>query len=243
MINMKKSIRMIPFRRKREGKTNYDKRMKLLKSGQIRLLVSYGSKGIRAQAIKFNLKGDEILADATANLLREFGWKFTCPNLPTSYLFGYYFGKLLVEKKVSLVIFDTGMVTPKKGGKYYAFAKGVVDSKISMQINPEVFPSEERIKGSHISGHAKLLKENGLYDKRYSYYLKEKIDVEKITDTFSMVLDKIKQSEKLSKVKSNKNPTKLADSNKKEKSEKGESNTKEENKDKNDGEGIAKNSL
>lgn len=240
---MKKSIRMIPFRRKREGKTNYDKRVKLLKSGQIRLFVSYGSKDIRAQAIKFNLKGDEILADATANSLKEFGWNFTCPNLPTSYLFGYYFGKLLMENKVSQVIFDTGIVTPKKGGKYYSFAKGVIDSKISMQINPEVFPSEERINGSHISGYAKKLKENGLYDKRYSYHLKEKIDAEKITDTFNMVLDKIKKSEKLSKVKPNKNLAKLADSDKKEKSEKGQNNTKEGSKEKNYGKEIAKDSL
>jgi len=200
MINMKKNIRMVPFRRKREGKTNYDRRIKLLKSNQIRLLVSYGSKDIRAQAIKFNLKGDEVLADANAKSLKGFGWDFSCSNLPASYLFGYYFGKLLIEKGISTVIFDTGIVTPKSGGKYYSFAKGIIDSKVSMDVNPDVFPSEERIKGAHIESYSKLLKENGLYDTRYSAHLKLKADAEKIKEAFDKVLEKIKQAEKLSKM-------------------------------------------
>ncbi len=209
MINMKKNIRMVPFRRKREGKTNYDRRIKLLKSNQIRLLVSYGSKDIRAQAIKFNLKGDEVLADANAKSLKGFGWDFSCSNLPASYLFGYYFGKLLIEKGISNVIFDTGVVTPKSGGKYYSFAKGIIDSKVSMNINPDIFPSDERIKGTHIEGYAKTLKENGLYDKRYSAHLKLKADAEKIKEAFDKVLEKIKQTEKISKIKSaNANATK-----------------------------------
>ena len=192
---------MVPFRRKREGKTNYDKRIKLLKSNQIRLLVSYGSKDIRAQAIRFNLKGDEILADANTKLLKGFGWGFSCSNLPASYLFGYYFGKLLIEKGISNVIFDTGMVTPKSGGKYYSFAKAIIDSKVSMNINPDVFPPEERIKGAHIENYSKLLKENGIYDKRYSAYVKAKVDAQKVIETFDIVLAKIKQTEKFSKAK------------------------------------------
>lgn len=197
---MKKNIRMIPFRRKREGKTNYDKRIKLLKSNQIRLLVSYGSKNIRAQAIKFNLKGDEILADANAKSLKGFGWDFSCSNLPASYLFGYYFGRLLVEKGISNVIFDTGIVTPKRGGRYYSFAKGIIDSKVSVNVNPDVFPPEERIKGAHIEGYSKLLKENGLYEKRYSAHVNAKVDAQKIKEAFDDVLAKIKHAEKLSKM-------------------------------------------
>ncbi|HOI18696.1 MAG TPA: 50S ribosomal protein L18 [Candidatus Woesearchaeota archaeon] len=204
---MKKSTRMIPFRRKREGKTSYDRRIKLLKSGQIRLLISYGSRNIRAQAIKFNLKGDEVLADANAKSLNAFGWSFTSSNLPTSYLFGYYFGKLLLEKNLPEVIFDTGMITPKKGGKYYAFAKGVVDSSVSMEVDPAVFPTEDRISGKHITNHVKQLKQKGLYDKRYSYHLKEKIDTEKITELFNNVLEKIKQTNKLSNTKSTAKPS------------------------------------
>ena len=63
---MKKAqnTRSVPFRRKREGRTDYKKRLAMLKSGKARLVVRKTLKNIYAQIIKYDAKGDIIIASA-----------------------------------------------------------------------------------------------------------------------------------------------------------------------------------
>ena len=50
----------VPFRRKREGKTDYRRRLKLLLSGKPRLVVRKTSNHAIAQLVEYTLQGDKV---------------------------------------------------------------------------------------------------------------------------------------------------------------------------------------
>jgi large subunit ribosomal protein L18 len=141
----------IHFRRRREGKTNYKKRLKLLLSEKPRLVYRKTLKYIIGQIINFDKKGDVTLVGITSKILKKYGWKFACDNTPASYLTGYLLGKMALSKGIKEAVLDIGLYTSTKGGRMYAFAKGAIDAGLNVPCNEEMFPSEDRIKGLHIS--------------------------------------------------------------------------------------------
>jgi large subunit ribosomal protein L18 len=149
----------MPFKRRREGKTNYKKRLALLKSGKPRLVIRKSLRYIRAQIIKFSPNGDETLASAFSKELRKFNWNFACDNLPASYLTGLLLGKRALKKGISEVIVDIGIYPSTKGSRLYAVVKGALDAGLKINVSEEVLPSEERIKGLHIANYLDRFKE------------------------------------------------------------------------------------
>ena len=141
----------IHFRRRREGKTNYKKRLKLLLSEKPRLVYRKTLKYIIGQIINFDKKGDVTLVGITSKILKKYGWKFACDNTPASYLTGYLLGKMALSRGIKEAVLDIGLYTSTKGGRMYAFAKGAIDAGLNVPCNEEMFPSEDRIKGLHIS--------------------------------------------------------------------------------------------
>lgn len=141
----------VPFRRRREGKTDYRYRLRLLKSGMMRAVVRKSLRNITVQFIKFNAKGDEVITSASAFELRKFGWKFSTSNTPAAYLVGYLAGKRATEKNIKEAVLDIGLQHPSKGGKVFASLKGMIDAGVSIAHSDDAFPSEERIRGKHIS--------------------------------------------------------------------------------------------
>ena len=51
----------VPFRRRREGKTDYRKRLKLLLSRKPRLVVRKSLNNIIAQIVEYDEKGDRVV--------------------------------------------------------------------------------------------------------------------------------------------------------------------------------------
>jgi large subunit ribosomal protein L18 len=141
----------IHFRRRIEGKTNYKKRLKLLLSEKPRLVYRKTLKYIIGQIINFDKKGDVTLVGITSKILKKYGWKFACDNTPASYLTGYLLGKMSLSKGIKEAVLDIGLYTSTKGGRMYAFAKGAIDAGLNVPCSEEMFPSEDRIKGLHIS--------------------------------------------------------------------------------------------
>jgi large subunit ribosomal protein L18 len=141
----------IHFRRRREGKTNYGKRLKLLLSEKPRLVYRKTLKYIIGQIINFDKKGDVTLVGITSKILKKYGWKFACDNTPASYLTGYLLGKMALSKGIKEAVLDIGLYTSTKGGRMYAFAKGAIDAGLNVPCSEEMFPREDRIKGLHIS--------------------------------------------------------------------------------------------
>lgn len=146
---MKKSY-LMQFKRRRENKTNYRKRMALLKSDKTRLVIRRSLSNITVQFVNFVPKGDETIASATSAELKKLGWSRT-GNVPASYLTGLLAGKKAKDKKVEEAILDLGLQVSTKGSRIYAALKGVLDSGIKVPCSEEILPSEDRIRGKHIS--------------------------------------------------------------------------------------------
>ncbi|MGB9675394.1 MAG: 50S ribosomal protein L18 [Candidatus Nanoarchaeia archaeon] len=141
----------VKFRRRREGKTNYAKRLALLKSGLPRLVVRSSNNKIIGQIIAYDPKGDRTLLTVLSTELKNYGWTFGCKNTPAAYLTGVLLGKKALEKNIKDVVLDIGLKRPTKGAKVFAFAKGAKDAGLQLNLSDKNIPSEERIKGKHIA--------------------------------------------------------------------------------------------
>ncbi|MEM7821204.1 MAG: 50S ribosomal protein L18 [Candidatus Aenigmatarchaeota archaeon] len=147
------------FKRRRLGKTNYKKRIKLLLSKKPRLVIRKSLKYIRAQIVEFSKEGDKTIVSATSQELKKLNWRFACDNLPSAYLTGLLIGKRAVEKGIKEAIVDMGLYPSTKGSRIYACVKGALDSGLKVNCSEGVFPDEERIRGLHISSYIEKFKE------------------------------------------------------------------------------------
>lgn len=183
----------VQFRRKREGKTDYRHRLKLLRSGKLRLVVGVSLKHVSAQIVKVSSAGDVTLASAHSKQLDEFGWKNGTSNLPSAYLVGLLCGYRAIKSGVKETTFDIGMNHPTKGGKIFAVLKGAVDAGLQIPHSKEILPSDERISGSSISQYAEKLKneDEKEYSSRFSSYLSLGLNPEQIPDHFNSVKQEI----------------------------------------------------
>lgn len=139
----------VPFRRRREGRTDYRQRLRLLKSGLPRAVVRRSSRNIQVQIVFFEGKGDRIVVSAISKELGKHGWKHTTGNTPTAYLTGYLAGKKAMKKGINSATLDIGLHAPSKGSKVFACLKGMVDAGMEISHDKSILPSEERIKGKH----------------------------------------------------------------------------------------------
>ncbi len=183
----------VKFRRRREGKTDYHKRLALLKSGKIRMVVRRSDRFVTVQFVKSKLEGDEVLAYAYSKELEKFGWSFSCKNLPAAYLTGYMAALRAIKAGIKEAILDIGRYPSTRGSRLYAALKGALDAGILIPHSDEILPEQERIEGKHIAELALALKERGeeFYDRIFSEYRKKEVDPEEIPKVFQLVLEKI----------------------------------------------------
>jgi large subunit ribosomal protein L18 len=137
----------VKVKRKLEVKTNYRKRLLLLKSNKPRLIIRKSLNNIRLQLVEYKKEGDKIIVSAYSRELRKFGWNFHLGNIPSAYLTGYLLGKK--SKNVKEAILDLGIQRSIKGSIIYAALKGAIDAGMNINCDKEMFPTEDRIKGAH----------------------------------------------------------------------------------------------
>ena len=148
-MNVRKKT--LQFRRKREGKTDYNKRLNLLKSGLPRLVVRRSLRNIRAQLVEYHPQGDRILLTVDVHhLVKGYGLKHVRCNTTTAYLVGLLIGKRAVAKKIKQAILDIGLQHPVKNGIIFAAVKGAVDAGMQIPHGEEILPDDKRIKGEHL---------------------------------------------------------------------------------------------
>jgi large subunit ribosomal protein L18 len=141
---------IIKFKRRREEKTDYRKRLALLKSNRTRLVVRKSLENISVQFVNFVNNCDQTVAAANSSELKKLGWTRT-GNVPAAYLTGLMAGKKARAKNVDDAILDLGLQTKTKGSRLYAALKGVVDAGVNIPHSPDILPSQDRISGKHIS--------------------------------------------------------------------------------------------
>lgn len=186
----------VPFRRRREGKTDYKARRALVTSGIPRVVVRPSLKHINVQVIEANPLGDRVLASAYSKELKNYGWKGSYGNIPSAYLTGYLCGLRATAKKIEKTFSDIGLHQPTKGARVFAAINGVIDAGIHVPHSVEKLPDAERLEGKHVAEYARSVAASDmeLYKKVFSRYLKGKILPEKLNDYFTAVKGKIDAS-------------------------------------------------
>jgi len=187
----------VPFRRRREGATDYRLRRKLLLSRKALLVVRKTNRHVIAQLIRPRPRGDEVIASATSmELVKKYRWRASTKNTSASYLVGYLLGLKALRLGVKEAVLHIGLHRPAKGAVVFAALKGAVDAGLKVPHSAEVLPSQDRIEGKHVEDYAKKLLERSpqLYERRFSKYLERGLRPEKLSEHFKECLKMIKKA-------------------------------------------------
>ena len=178
-----------PFRRRKEGKTDYRARKALVLSRKPRLVARSSINNIIAQVILAKPRGDEVLVSAQSReLTRKYGWKAPRGNLPAAYLTGLLCGLKAKAKGIEEAILDLGLNSPSKGARVFAVLKGFLDADVQVPHGEEKLPDEKRIEGEHIAQYAESLSSDPEgYQSKFSRYLEQKVAPEKLPKHFADV--------------------------------------------------------
>jgi len=129
-------------KRRKQNKTDYGGRLKLLKSGKPRVVFRRTNKYIIAQYVVSKEAQDKVVFGVNSKDLMKHGWeKGSLKSIPASYLTGYLIGKQIIKKKLETPIVDFGMVRVLHKTKTYAFLKGLIDSGVGIKCEkgfPEI---------------------------------------------------------------------------------------------------------
>lgn len=180
---MKRSdIYNLQFKRKRNGLTDYRKRLKILSSRKPRLVVRKSVKNIFASIIVYKDEGDLSKASAHSRMLKKLGWEFNTGSLPSAYLVGFLLGKKAIKAGIKEAVMDIGLQKSIKGSRIYAVLAGAVDAGLSVPHKKEMLPGKDRLGGKHIADYAGKLKGNDeAMKKQFGNYIKENKDLSSIT--------------------------------------------------------------
>ena len=186
----------VPFRRRREGKTNYRSRRALVLSGVPRLVIRLTLNHAIVQVIEAEAVGDKVVVSAhSRELAKTYGWLGNCGNVPSAYLTGLLCGFKAVANGVDRAFLDVGLHIPSKGTRIFAALKGVIDAGVEVPHSEDILSDEDRISGKHIADYAsQLASEPEVYKQKFSEYLSKKSRPEEIPERFSAVKDKITSS-------------------------------------------------
>ena len=140
----------VGFRRRREGRTDYRLRARLLRGGVPRAVVRKTLNQVIVQVVELQAAGDRVIASATSKELAKHGWTAGTGNVPAAYLTGLLAGRRAASKGVESAVLDIGLHKPTKGGRVFAVLKGLLDGGLKVPHSPDVLPSKERLRGEHI---------------------------------------------------------------------------------------------
>ncbi len=184
----------VPRRRRREGKTNYYKRYKMILSKHPRFVVRKTLKHIWVQVIEAKPEGDHVIAAAhSRELAKKYGWRGGLGNTPAAYLTGLLAALRARKAGVEYAVPDIGLHEPIPGSKVFAAIKAANDIGLKVPMSDEVAPSQERIRGEHIASWASFLNEKDpdKYSRLFSQYIKRGFNPVELPNHFEEVRKKI----------------------------------------------------
>nr|AJS12673.1 50S ribosomal protein L18P [uncultured archaeon] len=141
-------------RRRREKKTDYGKRLGLLKGNVPRVVFRKSNKYLIAQYIVSSEAQDSVVFGVTSKILLKNRWpedmRGSLKSLPAAYLTGFYLGRKILEKNLQTPIIDFGVMRIVSKSRAFAFILGLVDSGVKIKHKKETFPEEEKIHGKKL---------------------------------------------------------------------------------------------
>ena len=180
----------VAFKRRKEGKTNYGARLKLIELDKSRMVVRITNNHVIAQIIKVAPEGDETLVSAHSQELKKMGWLGSTKNISAAYLTGFLCGKKALIDGIDEAILDIGLKSPTKGTKVFAVLKGAVDAGLNIPHGDTILPSDERINGEHVAQYAESLSDDEV-NKKFSGYIKNGLSPKDLPDHFGKIKQKI----------------------------------------------------
>ena len=188
----KGKILAVPFKRKRQGRTYYKKRIDFLLSNKFRFVVRKSLRNLIVSIVDYNIKGDKVIFTVNSKILSNLGWKGDNGNLSSAYLIGLFAGKKAIQLGIHEAILDLGFNNSTKGSRLYSALAGAIDAGLKIPFNPEILPSKERIAGEHIAKYAQtLMNDKTSFEKQFSNYIKKGLNPEDIVKHFNEIKVKI----------------------------------------------------
>lgn len=186
----------VPFRRRREGKTDYRSRKALVSSRLPRLVVRPTLRHMIVQIVKAEEVGDQVIVSAhSRELTKGFDWQGDCGNTPAAYLTGLLCGFKAVVQGVKRAVLDIGLNSPSQGSRVFAALKGVLDAGVTVPHSKDMLPTEDRISGKHIADYAnQISSDSESYQRNFSKYLSRKLHPEKLSEHFNLTKKKLASS-------------------------------------------------
>jgi len=182
----------LAFKRRKEGKTDYKARLKLIGQNKYRFVVRISNKHIIAQVVTIEQGGDKTLVAVNSKELEKMGWKAGGKNLSAAYLTGFLCGKRALKKDITEATMDIGLKTSLKGSKIYAVLKGAVDAGLDIPHDESVIPAEERLNGEHIAQYGEALSDSEVKEK-FSKYTEKGLEPSKLPQHFTEIKEKIEE--------------------------------------------------
>jgi large subunit ribosomal protein L18 len=177
----------VKFRRRRDGKTDYYRRRRLLLSRKPRLVVRKTNTKVIVQFIKANVIGDSTVASALSTELVSHGLSSGTGNMPAAYLTGMLAGLRAKARGIDSAVLDIGLIPPVKGSKIYAVLKGVLEAGLDIPHNPEALPDDDRTAGKHIVDAFQYFSESSKETPMFSIVGKKKTNITSIQKKFETV--------------------------------------------------------
>ncbi len=142
---------VLPHRRRREKLTDYRLRLKLSRSGKLRVVIRKSGSHVSIGFVKLEPSGDKTLLTVSSAHLSRFGWGAGTGNTSAAYLTGLLAGKLALSMGMADGIIDLGLQTSTKGSRLYAAVKGLLDAGFKLPCDASMLPDEKRVRGEHIA--------------------------------------------------------------------------------------------
>jgi len=185
----------VPYRRRREKKTDYAARRILATSEYPRFVVRVSNKEITVQVTKSEIVGDYVLANASSQELKsKYGWKASGKNIPAAYLIGYIAGKKALGEGIGIANLDIGLKRVTTGNKVFAVVQGANDAGLEIPVDSDVVPSQEAMNGEVIAEYAKNIEDPIEYERRFSVYLRRGLRPEALPSHFDEVKTRIEEN-------------------------------------------------
>jgi large subunit ribosomal protein L18 len=141
----------VPFRRRRDGMTDYRTRLKLLKSGRPRAVVRFSRGRVLVTVTTYDPKGDRIVAAAESAELPKIGYpEHGLVSTPAAYLTGYLAGMRAQRAGHAKAVLDAGLRKPARGGRLLGALKGLLDAGVDIPHGEGGFPTPDRLNGTHL---------------------------------------------------------------------------------------------
>lgn len=141
------------FKRRRNGETDYRRRMKMLRGGFARAVVRVTNTQTICQLVNYEPTGDTVKISIDGRtLVEKYGWPIDASrkSIPASYISGYAMAKAAIAGGHKEAVLDIGLAASTPGNRVFAALKGMVDAGLEIPYGESVLPDDDRINGSHI---------------------------------------------------------------------------------------------